>query len=227
MPERPTFDWRYASEALPDLMQGLRVTVLATFWGMLLALALGLVWAMLRRSRRKWIAMPAALVVEFVRSTPLLVQIYFIYYVVLPSIPVIPGALSPFYTGVISLGVHYSAYTSEVYRAGIEAVARGQWEAARALNLTHRQTFRHIVLPQAIPPVVPALGNYFIAMFKDTPMLSAIAVMEMLEKAKDLGSQSFKYLELYTMVGALFLIVSLLASTGVRWLEGRLAVRNT
>jgi polar amino acid transport system permease protein len=142
---------------------------------------------------------------------------------VLPGLDLQPSA---FLTGVLALGVHFSSYTAEVYRAGIEAVPRGQWDAAKALNLTPLQVYRHVVLPQAIPPVIPALGNYLIAMFKETPLLSAITVVEVLQRALNYGSEHFRYLEPLTMVGILYLIASLSAGTTVRWLEGRLRLER-
>ncbi|MCG3197598.1 MAG: ectoine/hydroxyectoine ABC transporter permease subunit EhuD [Candidatus Omnitrophica bacterium] len=215
-------DWGAAWSALPVLLQGLLVTLQVTLLGMSLALLLGLVWTLSRRSPRRWISYPAAGFVEAIRSTPLLVQVYFLFYV-LPSYGI---RLSPLATGVVAVGLHYSAYTSEVYRAGIEGVPRGQWEAAIALNLRPLQTWMSIILPQAIPPVIPALGNYFIAMFKDTPILSAIAVLEVMQTAKILGSETFRYLEPFTLVGLLFLGLSLVAAALVRWAERKLGVRS-
>jgi polar amino acid transport system permease protein len=216
------FDPQFAWSLLPELGRGLVVTVQATLGGMGLALTLGLAAALARRSRRRWIAWPVGLAVEFVRSTPLLVQLYFLFYV-LPSTGV---QFSAFTTGVLALGVHYAAYCAEVYRAGLEAVPRGQWEAATALNLTRWQTYRRVVLPQAIPPVVPALGNYLVAMFKDTPLLSAITVLELLQRAKVIGAETFRYVEPLTLVGLLFLAVSLVAAAGVRALETRLRLQT-
>lgn len=210
-----TFDWRFAWEILPELLGALEVTLEATGLGMGLALVLGLVWAVARRSCRRLVAMPAAGLVEFVRSTPLLVQIYFLFYVA-PSVGL---AASPLVSGVFALGLHYSAYTAEVYRAGIEGVPKGQWEAAIALNLGRWHTWRAIILPQAIPPVIPALGNYLVAMFKDTPLLAAITVLELLQTAKLIGAETFRYLEPLTLVGVIFLVLSLLASRLVRRLE--------
>ena len=215
------FSWSYVWEILPLLLEGFLVTLQATAAGTALALSLGLVWAVMRRSNHRWVAWPATALVEFVRSTPLLVQLFFLFYM-LPSLGV---SLSPFVTGSIGLGLHYSAYMAEVYRAGIENVPRPQWEAATALNFSRLHTWRAIILPQAIPPVVPALGNYVIGMFKDTPLLSAITVVEVLQTAKIIGSSSFRYLEPFTMVGALLLAVSLAASYLVRKLETRLANR--
>lgn len=217
-----SFDFDFAWEILPDLGSALVVTVEATLGGMVLALGLGLVWAVLRRSRRGWVSRPAGLVVEFVRSTPLLVQIYFLFYV----LPETGLALSPLTTGVLALGLHYSAYAAEVYRAGIDSVPRGQWEAATALGFSRAHTWRTVVLPQAIPPVIPALGNYLVAMFKDTPLLAAITVLELLQTAKLIGAETFRYLEPLTLVGVMFLVLSLLSAAGIRRAEAWSARRT-
>ncbi|MDQ8033990.1 ectoine/hydroxyectoine ABC transporter permease subunit EhuD [Bordetella genomosp. 1] len=216
----PIFDWNFAVEILPTLGEALIVTIQATVLGMLVAVTLGLVLAMLRRSPLRIVSWPVGFVVEFVRSTPLLVQMYFLFYV-MPSLGL---GLSPLATGVLALGLHYAAYCSEVYRAGLEGVPRGQLEAATALNLTPWRTLRDVVLPQAIPPVVPALGNYLVAMFKDTPLLSAITVVELLQQSKIIGSTTFRYVEPLTLVGVLFLLLSLVAAWGVRRLESRLRI---
>ncbi|OZI76222.1 ectoine/hydroxyectoine ABC transporter permease subunit EhuD [Bordetella genomosp. 2] len=212
---KPIFDWSFAWEILPALGSALVITIQATLLGMLVAVTLGLVLAMLRRVRLRWISAPVAVLIEFVRSTPLLVQMYFLFYV-LPQTGV---QMSPLATGILALGVHYAAYCAEVYRAGIEAVPRGQLEAATALNLSPWRTAVGVVLPQAIPPVVPALGNYLVAMFKDTPLLSAITVVEVLQQSKIIGSATFRYTEPLTLVGVLFLVLSLAAAWSVRRLE--------
>ncbi|HLU61476.1 MAG TPA: ectoine/hydroxyectoine ABC transporter permease subunit EhuD [Gammaproteobacteria bacterium] len=216
------WNWDYTWQVLPDILRAFGVTLQATLAGFALAAVLGLGWATARMSPWRWLAASATGIVEFVRSTPLLIQLYFLYYV-LPDYGI---ALSPLVTGIIALGLHYSCYTAEVYRAGIEAVPQGQWEAARALNLSTRATWTRIILPQAIRPTLPMLGNYLIAMFKDTPLLAAITVMEMLQTAKLTGAQSFRYLEPLTITGVVFLVVSLLASWTVRHLETRHAIRR-
>jgi polar amino acid transport system permease protein len=214
-----TWSWSYAGHIFPQLLAGLKITVEATLMGSGIALVLGLLLAIGRRSHHRWMSWPIAWLVEFIRSTPLLIQLYFLFFV-LPNMGI---TLAPLTAGVLGLGLHYATYTSETYRAGIEGVPKGQWEAARALNLSTRRTWIGVVLPQAIPAVIPALGNYVNAMFKDTPLLSAITVIELLGKAEDLGAQSFRYLEPITEVGAMFLVVSLTASLLVRRLEVRLA----
>lgn len=215
---KPIFDWSFALEILPTLGSALIITIQATVLGMLVAVTLGLALALLRRSRLALLSLPTAFVIEFVRSTPLLVQMYFLFYV----LPLTGVQMSPLATGIVALGLHYATYCAEVYRAGIEAVPRGQLEAARALNMSPWRTAVGVVLPQAIPPVVPALGNYLVAMFKDTPLLSAITVVELLQQSKIIGSTTFRYTEPLTLVGALFLALSLVAAWGVRGLEARL-----
>lgn len=215
---KPIFDWSFALEILPTLGSALVITIQATVLGMLVAVTLGLALALLRRSRLALLSLPTAFVIEFMRSTPLLVQMYFLFYV----LPLTGVQMSPLATGIVALGLHYATYCAEVYRAGIEAVPRGQLEAARALNMSPWRTAVGVVLPQAIPPVVPALGNYLVAMFKDTPLLSAITVVELLQQSKMIGSTTFRYTEPLTLVGVLFLALSLIAAWGVRGLEARL-----
>ena len=212
-----SFDWGYAWSLLPVLAPALLVTLQATLAGMLIALSVGLMLALARRASVPVVSWAAAAFVEFVRSTPLLVQLYFLFYV-LPDFGI---TLSPFATGALALGLHYAAYCSEVYRAGIESVPGGQWEAANALNLSRGDTWLRVVLPQAIARVVPALGNYLVAMFKDTPLLSAITVVELLQTAKMAGSETFRYVEPLTLVGMLFLALSLASAAGIRAVEAR------
>ncbi|TWT34887.1 ectoine/hydroxyectoine ABC transporter permease subunit EhuD [Blastopirellula retiformator] len=218
------WDWDFTWQVMPSIMQGLGVTLLAVAGGMTLAILLGLLWAVFRRSSAAWLSWPTYGVVEFIRSTPLLVQLYLVYYTLAE---LTGGWLSPLWTGIFVLGVHYSCYTAEVYRAGLNGVPRGQWIAAKALNLSTWQTYRHVVLPQAIPPILPALGNYLISMFKDAPLLSAITVLDILERAKIAGSQSFRYQEPLTIVGIIFLALSLASGAGVAWLKRRTSTSQT
>ncbi|MDE2581077.1 MAG: ectoine/hydroxyectoine ABC transporter permease subunit EhuD [Rhodospirillales bacterium] len=205
----------FALSILPILGIGLVVTIKATILGFIVALVVGLVLALLRRSRSRLVAWPTAALIEFIRDTPLLVQLYFLYFV-LPNYGVV---LPAFLTGTIALGIQYSAYTSEVYRAGLEAVARGQWEASAALNLSRARVYRDIVIPQAIPRIVPALGNYLVSMLKDTPLLATVTVVEMLNLAQTIGDRTFRYLVPLSLVGLIFLLLSLLCTYGIRRVE--------
>lgn len=211
------WDWNFVWQIMPTLLEGLKITILATVLGAVVAAVVGLLFAILRLSAPKPIARVVGFIVEFIRGTPLLVQLYFIFYV-LPDIGI---SLPALVAGVIGLGIHYGTYTAEVYRAGIENVPRGQWEAARATNLTMRQTWLHVILPQAIPPMIPALANYLIAMFKETPLLSAITVLELMNQAKSIANSNYRYIEPMTLVGVFFLIMSLISVVFLRWLEER------
>ncbi|UQZ83554.1 putative amino-acid permease protein YxeN [Paenibacillus konkukensis] len=216
------WNWHYAMQILPELLRALQMTVLATCCGFALSCFGGLLLAMASASR--WAVMSAVSrgVVSFIRNTPLLVQIFFLYYT-LPKVANI--SLSAFAVGIIGLGLHYSTYMSEVYRSGIEAVPKGQWEAAVALNFPKAKTWMTVILPQAIPPVIPVMGNYLLVMFKETPVLSAITLVEMLLTAKNIVSESYRVFEPYTMVGVLFLIISYPASLLIRALEKRLTLQ--
>jgi polar amino acid transport system permease protein len=179
-------------------------------------MVLGLVFAVLERGPRI-VAIIVRGFVEFVRSTPLLVQIFFLFF----GLPAFGIVLPALVVGVIALGVHYACYTSEVYRAGIEAIPRGQWEAATALSLPRSRVWTGVVLPQAVPRVIPALGNYVISMFKEVPLLLAIGILDVVGKAEEAGNLYFRYVEPYTLAGLFFLLLSYPASLLMRRLERR------
>ena len=216
------WDWDYTVEILPVLAEASIITVQATVLGFVLAAILGLILAIMRMSETIWISWVAVAVVESIRSTPLLIQIFFLFFV-LPEFGVVLSAMT---AGVLALGLHYGTYCSEVYRAGLENIPKGQWEASIALNLSPYVTFRDVIIPQAIPPVVPALGNYLVALFKETPLLSAIAVLELMQTAKILGSENFRYIEPITLVGLFFLVCSLVSAWLVRRVEAYLNRRG-
>jgi polar amino acid transport system permease protein len=217
------WDWNYAREVLPDIVgEGLRVTLEVTVFASLVAYTLGLVLALLRRSPYAVVRWIVWAFIEFVRSTPLIVQVFFMFFV-LPNIGI---TLDPIPTGVLTIGLHYATYTAEVYRAGIEAVPKGQWEAATALSLPRGRTWTKVILPQAIPRVLPALGNYSISLLKETPILLTIGVLDIVGAAYQEGSSAFRYVEPITIAGVLFLILSYTSSLLVRRLERRVARSN-
>lgn len=216
------WDWNFAFEVFPVILKAMWTTLSATIAAFGLAMVLGLILAVLRRSSFKPLTWLVLGISEFIRATPPLVQLFFVFYV----LPFYGISLTPFVAGAIALGVHYSTYCAEIYRSGIDSIPRGQWEAAKALNFSSRQKWINIILPQAIPPIIPMLGNYLISMFKDTPLLSAITVVEMLQTAKIVGSASFRYLEPFTIVGFLFLLLSYPSALLIKHLEMRLNRRN-
>lgn len=199
------WNWDHAYAVLPQLLKGLVITIEATIVASLIAYILGLAIAILKMSKSKLTRVSLYWITEFVRRTPILVQLYVVFYV-LPDFGIF---LEAFTCGVIVLGVHFSTYTSEVFRAGIENVSKGQWEAAKSLNYNPYQAWKHVILPQAIPPMIPPLANYLITMFKETPLLAFITVVELFRAADQYSNSYYTYLEPMTLVGAFFLIVSI------------------
>lgn len=210
-----TFSTDLIIEFLPLFAEGTLITLAATIVGFLLALVIGGVLLALMRTPYRLIHVPAKLFMDFVRSTPLLVQVYFLFFV-LPDFGI---RMPAFLTGVVALGLHHGAFISETYRAGLNAIPKGQWDAATSLNYPRTKAYRYLILPQAVAIVIPALGNTLIAMMKDTPILSAITVTELMFVANDIGTQRFQYTEPVTFAAIIYLVLSLIAAFGVTWLD--------
>ncbi|GAA4513176.1 ectoine/hydroxyectoine ABC transporter permease subunit EhuD [Brevibacterium yomogidense] len=215
------WNWQSAADALPLLLKGFGTTLVATLGGTAIAIVLGLLIAVLLRTLPTWIVWLPKLVVAFIRNTPLVVQLVFIYTLFSMNDTLI--AISALTVGIVVIGIHYSTYMSESYRAGIDAVPQGQWEAISALSLPPVRSFRSIVLPQALRATVPSLGNYAVAMFKDTPFLMAIYVTELVRTAEQYGGRTFAYTEAFTLAGLIFLAASYPTSLLIRRLEKSLA----
>jgi polar amino acid transport system permease protein len=215
------WNWTYTWQLIPPLLEGLVVTIEVTALAGLLAVILGLFIAVAKRSRYRTIRVPTHWVSEFIRRTPLLVQIYFLFFV-LPDVGI---TLSPMVAGVIALGGHSSTYLSEVYRAGIDSVPKSQWESANALNYSFFDKWTRIVLPQAIPPMIPPLGNYLLILFKDAALLSTISVLEMMGMAMAAAYDTYRFFEPFTLVGVFYLAICAPSALLLRILERRL-VRN-
>ena len=202
--------------SVPVLVEAfVRITLVVTVLGSLLAALLGLVWAVSLRELPVPIRVPLGFLLDFIRMTPLPVHLLVIYYTF--------TNMSAMTVGVLVIGVHYSTYMAESYRAGIESIRKGQWEAARALSLPPGRTWRAVILPQAIRNTLPSLGNWAIAMFKDTPFLIFISVPEMVTQARQFGGQHFSYVEAFTVAGLLFLAASYPTAVLMRKLETKLA----
>lgn len=215
------FDAEYFFALIPQMVQGLYITVRATVLGFVIAIVVGFLLALGRRSRLRVLSWPTAFVIEFVRSTPILVQLVFLQALVRAT-PVI--SLSGVEILVIGLGIHYATYCSEAYRAGINSVPPGQWEAATALNLGRTTTWTQVVVPQAVPNVLPVLGNYLIAALKDAPIGGAVlGVTDLLFFANTIRNVDFRPVEPYLLIGVGFLLVSIPAAWLVRRLEERIA----
>jgi His/Glu/Gln/Arg/opine family amino acid ABC transporter permease subunit len=199
------------------LLAGLALTVALTFVVIALALVLAIPVALLRMSQSLALRTLAGIYVEVIRGTPLLLQLVYIYYV-LPSIGI---NLNPIVAAIVGLTLNYTAYMSEVYRGGILAVPRNQWEAAATIGMTRARAFRRIILPQALKIVTPALGNYFISLFKDTALASVVTVQELTFTGQIISARSYQYFTIYTATAILYLTVGYPSSLFVRWLEKR------
>lgn len=216
--------WNLFFDSLPFVAKGLWVTVALTIACYTFALLFGFVWTFLRRVPFKPFNWIVTWIMEFIRSTPPLIQLFFLYYA-WPTLPVIGVSLSAFACAVLGLGLHFSTYIGEVYRSGIESVDEGQWEAAKALNFSTTKKWTKVILPQAIPPTIPMLGNYLIIMFKEIPLASTIGVVGILHLARDFGSENYRYLESITVVALLFLLLSYPSAILIKKLEEKMNKR--
>jgi polar amino acid transport system permease protein len=208
-------------EIIRFIGDGLVITFQMTIISMLFALILGLFTGLGRTSRSPLVNTIASLYVEVIRGIPLLVQLFWIYY-----------ALSRFVrlgapvSAVLGLSICYGAYIGETFRAGIQSIPKGQMEAARALGLTQGQAMRHVIIPQAVRIVLPPVGNEFIAMLKDSSLVSVLAISDMLRRAREYASRTFAYFEAYTLVALVYLIVTLIFSRVVYYIELGMARQN-
>ena len=203
----------------PFIIGGAGLTVLLSAVSIVIATILALLGAMGRLSRNPYVNGLASLYVSFVRGTPLIVQIYFIY-LALPQIGIILPAIP---AGIIALSFNYGAYMTEVFRAGIQAVPRGQREAAQSLGMPERQVMRRIVLPQAFRIVIPAIGNDFVAMLKDSSLVSVLAVEELLFRSRLVGQQNLRSLEALIIAAGIYWLLTIAFSTVQERLERRMA----
>lgn len=212
------WDSEFVASIMPRLLEGFWLTIQITALGFVISLVVGLLVAVLRYLRIPVISHLATFYVSFIRGTPLLVQAYIAYFV----LPYAGLSFDPLPTGIVVLGLNYSAYTAEVYRSGIEQLPKGQWEAGKALSLPGGRMWIRIVVPQAIRPIIPVLGNYLIMMFKDSAILSSITILELMGTSMQIGSNFYRYLEPITIAGLLYLAVSFPCSLLIRRLEHRL-----
>jgi polar amino acid transport system permease protein len=198
---------------IPD---GILITFQVTVESILLALVIGLFTGLGRVSKNKYINGIASLYVEVIRGIPLLVQLFYIYYA-LANFVNIPDILS----AVIAMSVCYGAYMGEVFRAGIQAISKGQMEAARSLGMTSSQAMMHVILPQAVRTILPPVGNEFVALLKDSSLVSILAVSDLLRRGREYASETFTYFETYTVIALVYLIITLFFSKLISIMEER------
>ncbi len=208
-------------------LKGLGLTIFLTLVTMVLATALAIPLALGRLSQVRLARWPANVFVEFMRATPLILQLIYIYYV-LPSAGI---KLDPLTAAITGLSLHYSAYLSEVFRGGIQSIQKGQSEAALSLGLSRWLAFRKVILPQATRVVLPTLGNYLISLFKDTSLASVVTVQELMFSGQIIAARNFQYFTIYTVTAILYFAVCYPSGLAVRSLEdytrrGRVAQDN-
>ncbi|KGE71934.1 amino acid ABC transporter permease [Spirochaeta lutea] len=204
---------------IPD---GVLVTFEVTVISILLSLVVGLFVGLGRISRNILINRIATVYVEIIRGIPLLVQLFYIYFALGGIL-----RLSPFISAITAMTICYGAYMAEIFRAGLQSIPRGQFEAALALGLSRGQAIRKIILPQTIKIILPPVGNEFIAMLKDSSLVSILAVSDLLRRAREYSSTTFEYFEAFTVVALVYLLLTLFFSKLVGILEERLDNRDS
>ncbi|MBT3699975.1 MAG: amino acid ABC transporter permease [Alphaproteobacteria bacterium] len=204
---------------LKFMLSGLYYTVLLSVTAISISIVVGLVIALPALSKNRYIRSINRFYVEIVRAVPILVLILWVYY----GMPQLAGiAINVFWAGVLALALSDSAFEAEIFRAGIQSVSRGQYEAAHTISLNYRDTMRFVILPQAIRRVLPALGNQLVYMLKMSSLVSVIGMQELTRKANELVVTEYRPLEVYTILVLEYLVLILIVSAGVRWLERRM-----
>lgn len=192
-----------AVEYTPILLQGVWATILVTVGSLVLSTVLGLVWALMRISGNRWLDRIAVILINFIRGVPIMVQLFYIYFV-MPDLGV---SLSAMQAAIIGLGIAYSAYQAENFRAGIEAIDHGQVEAAQSIGMGWAMTMRRVILPQAFRIVVPPYGNTMIMMLKDSSQASTITVAELALQGKLIAASTFKNTTVFSLVAVFYLVM--------------------
>jgi polar amino acid transport system permease protein len=209
----------FANSAL--LAQGLLNTLKITGSSLACGVVLGLALALLRLSPRRWLSWPSGFVIEVFRTTPPLVQLFWFFF----ALPMMIGIeMTPFFAAVVTFSIQSAAFFAEVFRGGIVSIERGQWEASRAIGMTHGQALRRIVLPQAMKRMIPAFMERSIELMKTTTLVATIAYADLLFAANEIAQKTFRPLETFTVVALIYFFVIFAVSLAARQLERRLAV---
>ncbi|RWM38715.1 ABC transporter permease subunit [Mesorhizobium sp.] len=201
-----SFDFEFALQILPRVLAGIGTTILVAIFSFICATALGFFWEMLRRSHR--LMHPVTqFIIDAIRSTPVLVQVYFLFFV----LPYYGVKLPAMFVGIFGLSFYFSGYISEVFKAGIDAIPAGQSQAARSLGLGWFDTVAFVIAPQMLRNVAAPLGAFSVSILKSTPLLAVLGVPEMLGSALDVAAETYRYAEPTVVSGILFLILALIA----------------
>jgi polar amino acid transport system permease protein len=216
------FSWADFVTFLGPLLRGARYSVVLTIIIMIISTVCGLLVALGRLSGRRWLTIPLTAYVEFIRSTPALVHLYYIYFV-FPSFHVTLSAIA---AGIIGLSIGYSAFLSEVFRAAIISIPRAQTEASSSLGMSYLQTMIKVILPQAGRLALPPTVNYLLSLMKDTSLLSLVTIQELMFSALLIGSTTFKYFTILTEVALIYFVLGYPLTVLSSWLEHRLGASN-
>ena len=218
-----TFDMDLVFNSFPLLLVGAGVTIQITVLSTAIGFVIGLIVGVARISHVRLLRMLAEVYVEFFRGTPLLVQIFLFYF----ALPVLTGQrIDPFIAAISACGINSGAYVAEIFRAGIQSVDDGQMEAGRSLGMTWLQTMRYIIVPQAFKRVIPPLGNEFIAMLKDSSLVSVIGFEELTRRGQLIIAKTYGSFEIWLSVAVIYLVMTLTISRFVAYLERRYRVND-
>jgi polar amino acid transport system permease protein len=205
---------------LPSLLRGALITITVSLLAFGMALVFGLITGIARISRVAPLRGVAACYIQFIRGTPLLLQLFFIYYV----LPYVGIVLTPFVSGLMGLTLNYAAYMAEVFRSGIQAIPKGQWEAGQSVGMSRRLLMRRIILPQAIRIIIPSLGNFFVSIFKDSALVSIITMRDLMFSGQLLASAAYKHFEIFTEVAVIYFLISYPTAKFVEWIEAKVDI---
>ena len=212
------FEWAAIARGLPYLLEGAGLTVVISSVAMVLALVLGLALAAISQAPGPVARRLVAAYVEVFRNTPLLIQIFIVYF----GLPQLGVKLSPFLSGLAALVLYAAAYNTEIFRAGLEAVPHGQFEAARSAGLGELQILRYVILPQAVRICFPALGNNLVSLVKNSSLVSTIGMVELMFVANDISFNNFRTFEIYGTAAVMYVVIVLALTRLLRAAEGRL-----
>ena len=222
LPAAINLSWDVMARALPSHLEGAKVTIALTSSAVFLGIIFGTLIGMARCSQRRWVSPGAGVYTDFFRGTPLIVQIFLVYM----GLPQFGIRLSPWVAGVVSLGLNSAAYVAEIVRSGIQSIDKGQFEAAYSTGLSRWQAMQYIILPQAFRRIVPALGNEFIALLKDSSLVAVISLEELLRKGQINVTRYYRPFEIYIQVAIIYLIMTKTISLLVDYSERRLRIES-
>jgi len=212
------FNFDLVVNSFPLLLLGAGVTIKITAISVMLGVIIGMFMGIARICNVKLLRLLAAIYVDFIRGTPLLIQIFLVYF----ALPIITGQrIDPYIAAISACGINSGAYVAEIFRAGIQAIDVGQMEAGRSLGMSWAQTMRYIIIPQAFKQVIPPLGNEFIALLKDSSLVSVIGFEELTRRGQLIIAQTYGSLEIWTSVAIIYLAMTLTISRFVAYLERR------